>query len=461
MRRCCLPVETVSAILDELASLDIPSLDIPSLFTTWRAFDVLDANVMFRLINFDEEKVIDAVLAGASPLTLRCAIENGGRLNSKQFVGLLNPYRPELLKEIREVRHTCLTRRANIGWGDAVSSFESEEDFLDFLSYHHNLRKVSMAKEAAAEMVRKGFRRVITHLHVHKFNVPWLHYFSVIEPEKCPNPEEPWELFKKLFLIKDLSQGWRAKAFKGYRLPDYKSDDIVRAAEALLLRAEFVQEIETYERHLERHAVTTLPKLTATILQAKLNLGVPFKYLRLPNSLTWCLVNLLTDDQINQGIICGFFQSVEWEALNVLIRKRSFSVVRNLVIAQIPAVWEMLVESGHLVRNPALFRELQDLLETQNLPTPATTVTLLLPEATSLLRKGQWVYLAAHPYWGRSMTLTYVAVGLGMTDFVDLMLKRMGKGRTFGDTEPFNVRGAIELAQERGHEVMAAHLSLL
>ena len=453
MRRSCLPVETITAILDVLASVDITSL-----FTAWRAFEVVDGGVLLRLIALDEQNVMNAVLADASVKTLRCAIESGGKLNNTQFVGLLKPYRPELLKEIRKLRHSCLTRRANIGWWDAASKFDSEEDFLDFLSYHHNLRKVTMEKPAAAILVTKGFRRVITHLHVHKFNVPWLHYFSVINPEKCPDPEEPWELFKKLFLIKDMSQGrWPRRAFKGYRLPNSTAEDIVQAAGALLSRAETVQEIQLYEKGLEELYASNL---TAPILEAKLRLGVPFDELGLSNFVSLLLAESLTDSQINQGITCGFFQSVKWAAIVALIRKKSFRVVRNMV-ARFPEVLEMLMQSGQLSRNPALHQELQGLLELQELPTPRTAPALSLSEATSLLRRGEWVYLAAHPHWGRNMTLTYVAVGLGITGFVELMLKRMGKSRTFGDTEPFNLTGAIELAKERGHDVMAAHLARL
>jgi hypothetical protein len=130
------------------------------------------------------------------------------------------------------------------------------------------------------------------------------------------------------------------------------------------------------------------------------------------------------------------------------------------LLGYVPGVWDQLLVSCDLASDGELADEV--------LPVAGSHRSLTLRQATLLLRGGRWEYLAAHYLWGQSLELLYVGVGLGLVNFVDLVLGRMDAAGCLGSApqqlfgQPpaqFDVDGAVALARERSQEVMVEYLT--
>jgi hypothetical protein len=86
------------------------------------------------LLTVKRDETMRRIMDTRDPLFVRCAIENGEKINKAQYVALLNPYAPDILRLIRDARLPCLAKKARIFWRDVTGKMENEEDMLDFLS---------------------------------------------------------------------------------------------------------------------------------------------------------------------------------------------------------------------------------------------------------------------------------------------------------------------------------------
>lgn len=432
MLKCRLPVEIVDVILHFVGRIGYPSLR-----NAFQALDTFDPKLIRVLLETNREEAVQDILETGDLQSVRCIFANGVKLNKAQYAGLFKPYRSDVLKLVWENGYSCLTKRAKMSWWDFVDVLSKEDDMLDLLSFHTKLREAPITKDAAKTLVERRFARVIQHLFVNNYNVPWLRYSVILHPQQCADATTSWELFQKLFLT-------GAKQYvRGYRLDNCQLADMTTALRVILSRITAARQLMDCERQLGPLArevgVGTL------LREAKIRLGFPAKQLRLPGSLDAELAEQLHGELLNEAIKSKAFHTVKRTALLQFVERQSWSVVKNLLF-HVSGVWEKLLDlmcSDELSSITALASEV--------LPVAGPNRPLSLRQATLLLRKGQWRYLAAHSVWSRSVTLTYVAVGLGLQDFVGLSLKRMAP--------PFDVAGAIEMARERGQLEMAAYLA--
>jgi len=438
MLRSRLPVELVSAILRGVALLDVQSLR-----DAFAALDTFDPELIRLLLRENKEKATHDILETGDLQCIRCAIKNGAKLDKGQYTRLLHPYRSDVLRVVWETGYSCLTKRAKLSWWDFAERIQTEDDMLDLLSFHKKLRGAPITRDAAGRLVDRGFTRVIHHLVVDNYNVPWLRYLAILHPEKCPGAGSAWELFQKLFITNGNQY------VRGHRLDNCGPSDFTKALRVVLSEVTTAEQLKRFEAQLDTLAAREDSQVL--LREAKIRLGFPTTQLRLPNALSTSLAEQMNEELLNEAIKSRVFSRVEREAVLKIVGMGRWTSVKNLLF-HVGGVWDVLLDV--MCGDPFCAAVAHEIL-----PVAGTRRPLTLRQATLLLRRGHGTYLAAHDVWGRSMALTYVAVGAGLLDFVELMLTRMGPLRTFGDTAPFNVQGAIEMARERGHAGMAAYIS--
>ena len=446
---CAIPVEVVATLSTHLGLMDFQSMRV-----TWEVLQIFIPSVLRDLYGTKalcaeyKPPTMNEILSCDDLRYVQVALDSGLELNQQQLLSLLSPFRGETL---RLVYHKSGSRsKAYIGWREVLASVNDESDLLVLLSFWKS--KGPISEQEARKLVSLKFTQVLEYVRERRHNAPWLHYLSITDPEVFQNAEDPWLVFEKLYLRKDTQR----KPPKGYRLENATVGNFTRALSCILSRVRDVEHLTMYEKEVRSRSFVDFAHSEKLFLQTKLRLNWSIKDIGLPTCLTDDLVCALTETQLTEAIRAGIFTQLRRSAVCTLVSKQYYAVIVALVVRDVGDIWDHLLQTNALLQ-PAVADKVTEL-------SGAGPKRPLSPhQATMLMRSGQWVYLAAHSEWGRSMSLTYIAVGLGHVDFVSLMLKRMGPAGTFpgGSDPPFNLSGALSLAKERNQGLMVRYLNNL